>query len=61
MILPTIRDANGNVIFEGVTLIDPMDISILKCMINCTVGGPASLPSGYTIPAPPPGKVWHQR
>jgi len=38
---------------------ESQDIVILKNMIDCTVGGRLTLPSGLCIPTPPPGKVWH--
>lgn len=37
----------------------PEDIAILNCMTNCTIKGKMVLPSGFTIPPPPAGKVWH--
>lgn len=33
--------------------------AMLRCMANCTVKGKMVLPSGFTIPPPLPGKVWH--
>lgn len=40
-------------------VLKPEDAAMLQCFTNCTVGGKIVLPSGYTIPQPPIGKVWH--
>lgn len=51
------RKPHGNT--SHVTVRDPGDLAMLRCMANCTVKGKMVLPSGFTIPPPPPGKVWH--